>query len=160
MFHTAEIFTRGWRWIRPKASATESLNILVGSCLSQFQLGTSPPPPATPGDSLKKIARGVGIWLLKVARGPGIRQRPGFCGKFKLCLTLYKCVLRRRFEFLVFNKFNFWDTLYEGWFGSKDFIRQCSIYWGELPASPPQKKSFFCKKLKAVSNTDHIWRRY
>ena len=38
-------------------------------------------PQATLGDELKKRARGVGIWLLKLARGPGIRQGPGFCGK-------------------------------------------------------------------------------
>ena len=34
-------------------------NLLLHLCLSQFQLGTS--PRETPGDSLKKIARGVGI---------------------------------------------------------------------------------------------------
>ena len=39
-------------------------------------------PRATPVDSLKKIAPGVGIWLLKVARGPEIRQGLGFCGKW------------------------------------------------------------------------------
>ena len=38
------IFTRGWRWIRPKASATESLYILVGlalklgHCITVFEL--------------------------------------------------------------------------------------------------------------------------
>ena len=95
-------------------------------CLSQFQLGTS--PRATPGDSLKTIIQGVGIWLLKVARGPGIRQGLGFCGSSKrhihVCSGGDLC------------------TRYEGWFGCKDFPRQGSIYWGAGEASPPQKKSF------------------
>ena len=83
-------------------SGIDRVKLRLHLCLSQFQLGTS--PRATLGVSLKNIARGVGILLLKVARGSGIRQEPGFCGKFKLCLTPYKCVLRRQLVFLVFNK--------------------------------------------------------
>ena len=50
-----------------------------------------------------------------------------------------------------FHQF-FWDTLYEGWFGCKDFPRQGYIYWGEaspqmsyLPP-PPRKKNVFPEK--------------
>ena len=78
-----------------------------------------------------------------------VEQGPGFCVKFKLCLTPYKFVLRKQFVFLIFEQF-FWDTLYEGWFGSEDFTRKCSIYWGgggggASHLTPPPKKVFIAK---------------
>ena len=47
-------------------------------------------PPGNPRGLAQNTCPGVEIWLLKVARGPGIRQGPGFCEKWK------------------WNKLNFW----------------------------------------------------
>ena len=57
--------------------------------------------------------------------------------------------------FPIFN--NFLDTLYEGWFGCKDFPRQGSVYWGGGGGgSFAPKKVFPEKKLKSISNSDLI----
>ena len=91
----------------------------------------------------------VRIWLLKVARGLAIRQGPGFCGKFKLCLTPYKCVLRRRFVFPVFNYFSetpsVWRLVWIQGFSSSGFY----LLGGRGEAS---KKSFFCWKEPCSSD--------
>ena len=67
-----------------------------------------PPPRVTPRGSGfdTKLARGVGIWHLKVARGPGIRQGPGFCGKWKS--TLKKVAWINFLQVKTKNKLNFW----------------------------------------------------
>ena len=64
-------------------------------------------PPANPRRFAQKNCPGKSRFdFWKVSRGPRVRHGLGFCGKFKLCLTPYKCVLRRRFVFLVFNNFS------------------------------------------------------
>ena len=131
-----------------------ALHCLLFAIMSQ-SISTGYIPRATPGDSLEKVAWGVGIWLLKVARRPGIRQGPGFCGKFKLCLTPYKCVLRRQFVFLVFNNFSGTSCIKVGLDVRISLVRVVST-----GGKPPPLKKFFLKKLKAISNTDHILRRY
>ena len=81
-------------------------------------MSQSIPTGYIPRGLAKKLARGVGIWLLKFARGPGIRQKPGFCGKWKwnfkiIAWIKFLQVKTKQVEFLtffevyVFSQWNF-----------------------------------------------------
>ena len=62
-----------------KVSSCDQINIPLMS--QSIPTGYIPPPGQPSRISSKKLARGVGISLLKVAQGTGIRQGPGFCEK-------------------------------------------------------------------------------
>ena len=85
---------------------------------SQFQLGTS--PPVNPRGLAQKTCPGVGIWLLKVAWRPGIRQGPDICGKWKwnfekIAWIRFLQVKKKQADFWPFSRFRcFLNRIFPG----------------------------------------------
>ena len=87
-------------------------------------------PPGNLRELAQKTCPGVGIWLLKVARGVGIRQGPGFCGKCKWNFQKIACSVDQIFKGENKKQAEFFN-LFRGVrvFSMEFFLVYGSIFW-------------------------------
>ena len=132
-----------------KSLGKSIINLYSNLCLSQFQLGTS--PPGNPRGFAQKSCPGGRDLTFESCPGTGNSTRTGILWKVQTMLNANKCVLTRRFVLLVFNNFSETPCMKVGLEVRISLVSVLSTGGGKA-----QKKSFACKKLKAISNTDHF----